>query len=512
MGGGGGDPEPAAAGAAVGARQRRDRVPATVGGDATLSPMSVSGAQGGLPRSRIADERRSLVAAGLSSLWPGGGQLYLGHRRRGLVMVGALAAVAVAALVMWLQGTVFVVKLLVRPPVLLALVAGNLALLVFRGYAVFDAYRAGRSRRRTIPHRVALWGLAGILLFTAVPHLAAGYYQVLAYDTLVTVFDEPVVASSGVATPQTRAAPAETTTTLSPTTTTTTIPWEGKERLTVLLLGGDAGPGRAGVRTDTMIAVSVNLDDGDVAIFGLPRNLVQVPLPGGSNFPTLLNELYPYGLEHPDMFPGGADTGANAIKGGIRELLGIDIDFYALVDLNSFVEVIDALGGVTMTVPERVYDPIYPHEDGTVEVIDIQPGEHDFDGHMALAYVRSRRTSDDYNRMGRQRCLLVALVEQMDVFALLRAFPRLVQVVKESVATDIPVGALPHLVDLAASVDPDRAVAVGFGPPRWNRTRVGGYPVPDVAAIQEAVQQILALSPAEAIEQLQLESLDTTCG
>ncbi len=61
-------------------------------------------------------------------------------------------------------------------------------------------------------------------------------------------------------------------------------------------------------------------------------------------------------------------------------------------------------------------------------------------------------------------------------------------------------------------MDPDNAVAVGLGPPRWHRTRVNGYPVPDVAAIQEAVQQILILSPAEAIEQLQLESIDTACG
>jgi LCP family protein required for cell wall assembly len=288
--------------------------------------------------------------------------------------------------------------------------------------------------------------------------------------------------------------------------------------LNILLLGSDAGIGRTGVRTDTMVVVSIDPATGDVALFSLPRNLAQVPLPDSIDiwacdcFPLILNELYGYGQSHPDSFPGPSNPGANAIKAGIGELLGIPIQYYALVALDGFVDLVDAVGGVTVTVTERVYDPAYPHEDGTTEVIDFQPGVYDLDGHQALAYARSRYSSDDYNRMGRQRCVIQAMVEQASPFDLLRGFPAIAETLKQSLETDIPLERIPDLIELLPDADIDGAVSLRLIPPVYNAGRnSGGYPLPNVERIREHVAIVMELPPEEAIVVLGIEPLADAC-
>jgi len=139
-------------------------------------------------------------------------------------------------------------------------------------------------------------------------------------------------------------------------------------------------------------------------------------------------------------------------------------------------------------------------------------GVHEFDGHMALAYARSRRESDDYNRMNRQRCVLEAMAEAADVVTLLRALPDLVPVIKDNVFTDIPVSRLPDLIEVADKVNTEEMVSVRFIPERFVAGRnADRFPVPNVPLIRETVQTIFSLPPAEAIELLDLQSLDDAC-
>jgi LCP family protein required for cell wall assembly len=426
------------------------------------------------------------------------------------------------------------VKLAFDTDILLTLFIVNVVVLAWRAYAAWDAYRL------TVPHGLlaqsTLTGAATLIgLVLLVPHLAFAYYDLVQYDLITSVFTAdttttrppatteppPSTTPSTTSSPQTtsQATPAPTTTTT--TTTTTTLPprlWEGQDRLNILLLGSDAGIGRTGVRTDTMVVVSIAPETGDLALFSLPRNLAQVPLPESVDiwacdcFPLILNELYGYGESHPDGFPGQGRPGANAIKGGIGELLGIPIHYYALVALDGFVDLVDAVGGVTMTVTERVYDPIYPHEDGSTEVIDFQPGEYDFDGHQALAYARSRYSSDDYNRMGRQRCVVEAMVKQASPFDLLRGFPAIAEALKRSLETDIPLERIPDLIELLPDVDIEGAVSVRLIPPTYIRGRnAGGYPLPNVERIREHVAIVMDLPPGEAILALGIEPLADAC-
>ena len=289
--------------------------------------------------------------------------------------------------------------------------------------------------------------------------------------------------------------------------------------------------GRYGIRTDTMIVVSIDPQTGATAMFSVPRNNVQLPIPedipaydtyGCHCYPGLANEIYQYGLANPDGFPGGANTGGNASKAILGDLLGLEIHYFALVDLQGFVDVIDALGGVTITVTERVYDATYPHEDGSEEVIDIQPGTYDMDGHLALAYARSRRASDDYNRMGRQRCVIEAVAEQSDPIGLLRRLPDLVPAIQGSVVTDIPVSDIPDFLDLLDRADLEIIPSIRFmwRAPEfegtsfsyvagWTRDR---YPIPNVDLIRRTVATAISLQPAAAIEALNLQPIEEICG
>lgn len=124
-----------------------------------------------------------MLAAALSALAPGVGQLYQGRRRRGGVMLGLTLLLAGAALVLWRLDPFQVLAWLVRTEVLVALLAADLAVLAFRLFAVLDAYGARRS------HRIAQTTLLALLLLaTAAPHAALGYYDLLTLDAIGDVF------------------------------------------------------------------------------------------------------------------------------------------------------------------------------------------------------------------------------------------------------------------------------------------------------------------------------------
>ncbi len=139
--------------------------------------------------------------------------------------------------------------------------------------------------------------------------------------------------------------------------------------MNVLLLGGDAGPGRWSLRTDTMVVVSIDPATGDTAMISVPRNLPRLPFPpdspvGRKRFPRgftdLANAVYPYVNARRDLAGGGDDAGAQAIKSGIAQLLGIPMHYYVLVDMAGFVDVVDALGGIDIYVAKRVPSPGNP--------------------------------------------------------------------------------------------------------------------------------------------------------
>ncbi|VAV91697.1 hypothetical protein MNBD_ACTINO01-2253, partial [hydrothermal vent metagenome] len=466
----------------------------------------------------------------------GAGHFVAGDARRGrlLLLIDVVILVTIAFL---FRDKVAVLTAWIRPASLAWMMIGNLIFLGYRVWAADDAYRSAKGNQpgNVKPTTAALLGGATVLAVILVtPHIVFGYYDVVQYDLIQTVFgSNTTVAAASDTTTTTNAAPPSTdatgatvTTEPSPSTSTTVVatgsaPWNGTDRLNILLIGGDFGEGRTGIRTDTMITVSIDPSTGETAMFSVPRNWTQAPLPDGMGvwdcdcYPELINELWVAGERYPDAFPGPGTPSENAVKGVISEFLGIPIDYYAMVNLDGFVDIVDALGGVEIYVPSAVIDEKYPNEDGTsYERIDIQPGWQKFDGHLALAYSRSRNQDSDYFRMSRQRCVIEAMMEQADPISLLANFGSLADVIKETMITDIPIDTLPALVELLPKVDLANVVSVRFIPPEYHlKFRDDGKPgrVANIDLVHERVQLVIN-DPQRAVTELGLEKLDDVCG
>ncbi|MGE3232167.1 MAG: LCP family protein [Thermoleophilia bacterium] len=445
---------------------------------------------------------RGLSCALLSAVLPGAGQVHGGRRRRGIAMMAVVAALVAAGAVIASRGTLYLLDQAVRPEVLIGALAANGAILLFRAGAAADAWRLGRRPSPTAA-RAAL--LAALLVLVAAPHVLVGWYQWTAYDTITTVFDDDEAAAAVVPGLPFQGGEAR-----APRPAPPAPAWPDRRRLTVLLLGGDAGPGRSGLRTDTMVVATIDTETGRTAMLSLPRNLADVPLPPaaaglvpGGRFPDILNALYGWAHAHPGAFPG-KDPGATALKQVAANMTGLRIDYYALVDFRGFVEVVDALGGVTIDVPRPVLDRVSPPDDGDWIRIDLPAGRRHLTAREAFAYVRARSQSSDDERIRRQRCVLGALAGQAQPVRLLRALPSLARTMREYVSTDIPRRALPDLIRLMSHVDAGHIVSVGFTPPTYTSGWVGpGYPVPDIEAIRAASHRAAtATAPTRAARDL----------
>jgi LCP family protein required for cell wall assembly len=473
---------------------------------------------------------RPAVAALSSALLPGVGQWYGGDRRRGRNLLLVDAAILVV-LLFFFNDTVSIATAAVRPTTLALLMVFNIVLLGYRVWAADDAYRIAVGRNA---HRVRGSAAAGVIALAALgvvlltPHVVFGYYDLVQYQFLNNTFGSDSAATTTVApttSPDSGVAPPvsgggqETTTTTEPVQSTSQF-LSGLDRLNILLLGGDFGAGRSGVRTDTMIAVSIDPETGEAAMFSVPRNWTHAPLPAGMGiwdcdcYPELINELWVMGERHPEAFPGPGTPSENAVKAVISEFLGIDIHYYALVNLDGFVDIIDAIGGVDIYVPSRVIDEEYPHEDGTVERIDIASGWQKLDGHLALAYARTRHQDSDYFRMNRQRCVIEAVLEQTDPTDLIFNFQKLTNVIERSMTTDIPLEALPQLVELLPKVDLEEIVSISFVPPDYHlkyRDDGGQGRIADIGLVHEHVDFVIR-DPERAVAELGLEQLEDVCG
>jgi len=282
-------------------------------------------------------------------------------------------------------------------------------------------------------------------------------------------------------------------------------PFGDKEEVNILLLGGDGGSDREGVRTDTVIVANVQTETGATTLFSLPRNLEDLPFPAdsplaavypdgfdaGSESESLLNAVYRNGpAAHPDILGPTADPGADFLKLGVGEALGLHIDYFVLVNLDGFSSLVDALGGITVNV--NYYVPV-GGEPSLDQLPDdyIAPGpDQHMDGPTALAFSRGRFGLSDYQRMDRQRCVLNAIVDAADPVTLLTRFQQLAATTQDIVSTDVPQSVLGDVIDLALLVKDNAIRSVVFD------DTVISPAYPDYGLIRSIVQQSLAV-PAD---------------
>ncbi|TMB54274.1 MAG: hypothetical protein E6J47_08300, partial [Chloroflexi bacterium] len=286
--------------------------------------------------SRVTSAARhsAVLAAWLSFLWPGLGQGWAGAWRRALFFALPIVLLAIGAFVLInTQGRARIVGLFLQPQVLLGLLALNVGILAYRLVAIVDAYHTSRLRWPSAGRlqRATAGTLLGVALIGALGmHAGIGYLGFKTYDTVTAVF-------GSTSTPTPEPSPYS----LAPGATPTPIPtpappnWAADGRLNILLIGADAGPGRWSLRTDSMNLLSVEISTGRAALFGIPRNLFNVPLPPGPAadaftcgcFPDLINSLYTYAVAHPELFRGSDDVrGYIALQEALQEMTGLHID------------------------------------------------------------------------------------------------------------------------------------------------------------------------------------------
>jgi LCP family protein required for cell wall assembly len=245
---------------------------------------------------------------------------------------------------------------------------------------------------------------------------------------------------------------------------------------TILLLGGDEGPGRWALRTDTIILVTIHEESGRIAMISIPRNMYKIQFPPGSamanefpkGFPELANAIYPYVFTHEEVAAtyvrGDLQPEAIALASGISYSMNIRIDDYVLVNMQGFLEIVDALGGVTLTLDKKLPMPGNVPGAKTEYPPFIGPGKVTMDGTTALGYARSRSADSDYGRMGRQRQLLTALASQVQGSDILLRFPDLTEIMRWTVRTSLSVGEFSSLVDRLRSGAAIKE-SVGLAPP-----------------------------------------------
>ena len=439
-----------------------------------------------------------LRAAALSMVFPGLGHLQT-RRRRGL-LIASSTLLTVVAVSLWAgtRSRVETTSWLVQPSVLKAAIGVSIVTMVLRALVAVDAVRSA-DRWATAQRRwLGAAGLAVVAALIVVPHVIAASYLSTQLDLVTTVFTAeltttarptplPETSGSDRATvpdsnPQDPASPSSETSTSIPVPTTAAADaralrtWDGEERLTIALLGGDAGFDRVGVRTDTIIVLSIEIETGKAVAFSIPRNWQAMRFPEGTpaaaaypdGYDQKANAVYALGTDRPDLFPDSGDPASDAIKQVLAQVLGIPIQYYVLVDMVAVVDTIDLFGGLDLTVTEHISDSIKPIVPGGPSlVIDTEPGEHHFDGSTTLAYVRSRRQSWDYNRMARQRCVVGAMIDQISALDVIRNFRPLSDIISEHVTTDIPLDRSDDLIQIADRLDPQRITTLSFVPPDY---------------------------------------------
>lgn len=194
---------------------------------------------------------------------------------------------------------------------------------------------------------------------------------------------------------------------------------------TIMLIGQRDG------NTDTLMAAMLDTDKGEMNIVSIPRDTVvdfkrRIPKINGA-----YNSV------------GGGDDGIQELLDEMQTLLGYRPANYACVNMQGFVDLVDAIGGVKFNVPVRMYKP--------AEGIDLQPGEQVLDGKNALALVRYRGYTsnlmseiginhDDFGRMQMQQMFLKALAEQTLTQDNIGKIPQFIKIASDNLVTDLSTG------------------------------------------------------------------------
>jgi polyisoprenyl-teichoic acid--peptidoglycan teichoic acid transferase len=407
--------------------------------------------------------RRALTLLVMTLLVPGSAQLAAGRRDVGrlavrvwMVVVGTLVLVVLLGL-FW-HGVIY---WMASNTVVLGFIRFMLCALAI-GWALlfFDAWRLGQPLELQQKQRLAMVALNGLLCFAVAGTLLFASHMVAVQKGFITaMFGDGDVTGAH------------------------------QGRYNVLLLGGDSGADRWGLRPDSLTVASVDAETGKTILFGLPRNMTDFPFARGSvmasQFPSTydcptceLNSLATWAGDHKGLFKGYPDPGVEATVEGVEGITGLSINYYAMVNLQGFRNMVQAVGGLTLNVRDRI--PI----GGIGHPVTgyIEPGVQKLNGFQTLWFARSRESADDYSRMARQKCVMNAMLQQLSPRTVVTKFERITKASEQLVTTDLPASELGRFAELAMKARSQPIRTVSFVPPAVSTSH------PDVDKIQAMVR------------------------
>ncbi|MCM0622878.1 LCP family protein [Nocardioides bruguierae] len=391
---------------------------------------------------------------------PGSAQLLAGNRRAGRIALGvwvALWVVLLGAGLATLVHPAFALGWATDPTLLLAVrsllvvgAVGWFALMV-------DAWRLGQPLTLGLGHRRAMIGVNGVLCFSLAGSMLFGAHLVgVQRDLMQTMF------------------------------ASTDVKGAHDGRFNVLLMGGDSGAGRWGLRPDSMTIASIDAVTGRTVLISLPRNMQNFPFAEGSvmdeQFPDgfdadYLNGVSTWAQDHTELFGDSPTPGIDATIMAVEGITGLEVNYWAMVNLHGFRELVDAVGGVTINVRQAI-----PIGGLGSDVYDyIEPGVQQLDGFQTLWYARARDGSDDYSRMARQKCVMNALLQQVSPETMLANFTDIAAASSSLVSTDVPASEVGTFVQLALRAKDQKISTVSLVPPMINTAD------PDIDLVQEKV-------------------------
>jgi LCP family protein required for cell wall assembly len=409
--------------------------------------------------------------------------LAAGRRLAGVLLMTLLAALVGGAIIVILDFRENLKQIAVERDWLAGVTIGILVLALVWAAIVVRSYLVVRPSGLAGAPRVLAAGMVVVLVLGVCTPLAwAARDTYTLRDTIGTIFHADNVQP--------------------PVVKNVADPWKDKPRVNILLLGGDGAGDRVGVRTDSMTVASVDTKTGDTVLLSLPRNLQLFPViprlrsrwPNGfsgvaAGDEGLLNELFQDAEDDKSLMPGYGKgrRGPQLVSEEISYLIGQPIDYYILVNLFGFADIIDAMGGVKVHIPQDI--PYGGPEDGSAPTGVLKAGDRHLSGKQALWFGRSRTSSSDFVRMGRQKCLMKDVAEQADPQRVLTSFQKLATAAKKTISTNIPAAMLPALVRLSGTMKNGAQVSsLMFVPPQFHVVR------PDLEVMRRAAAKAIAAS------------------
>lgn len=445
---------------------------------------------------------RAYRLTALGTLIPGAGLARTHRRALGLTMV-AVTILTLVTLAVWVisRGAEASLLDLGARPRLLTQVAWVLTVLVviWMGSVALTALTSKPNSLKGT-QRAALGAFTGLMCLVLAVPTALGWFYVNAHTNAV---DRIFVG---------RQDPGDVSPLAEPDVQNKD-PWEGTPRVNVLMLGSDAADAREGVRTDSMLIASIDTDTGDAVLFGIPRNLEQVPIPddnplikvwpNGYNCGDgcLMNAIWTEAVQlaeaRPELYADDATPGPTATREVLSEVIGQPIDYTVIVNLEGFQDLVDAMGGVEINVQERL--PMggrtSTNSEGKPILVPgsesgyLEPGLQQLSGYQALWYARSRITTDDFSRMRRQRCVVAAVVDQVNPLTMIQRYTQIVGVAGNNITADISQDELPAWAELVLKVQDGSIQSLPF---TVENTDVGD---PDYDKIQAMVDEAINPPP-----------------